>query len=286
MTTRTRFRRPVADEPDALAGYHYDFSNDFYRLWLDPTMTYSCAYFRSGDETLEEAQIAKLDLAFRKVGLERGHRLLDVGCGWGAAAERAAVAYGARAVGLTLSANQFEYAQTRTRPDRELEYRLESWESYATSCDRIVSFGAFEHFTSGKYPAFFERCRELLPDDGRLLVQTITIGKPSRSIALRRFGYFLLTELVHGWAELPTPEAVVSQARLGGFELLHAESLRPHYAKTIGMWLASLIDQRQAAIAATNEKTFDNFVRYLEGSARYFESGETNIYQFLFSVAG
>lgn len=150
-------------------------------------MTYSCAYFATSQETLEQAQIAKVDLAFRKVGLQRGHRLLDIGCGWGAAAERAASSYDSSAVGLTLSRNQHGYALGRRRPGLALDYRLEGWETYREPCDRIVSFGAFEHFTVAKYPAFFARCRELLPDDGRLLLQTITVGKPSQSFELLRF---------------------------------------------------------------------------------------------------
>jgi cyclopropane-fatty-acyl-phospholipid synthase len=281
----TRRRRLAPSEIDVDAGFHYDFSNEFYALWLDPSMTYSCAWFPTGTESLEEGQAAKLDLAFRKVDLKPRHRLLDIGCGWGAAAARAAERYQADAVGLTLSANQFAYAQGRRRPDLALDYHLQSWETYSAPADRIVSFGAFEHFTSPKYPAFFTKCRELLPADGKLLVQSITIGRPSNSMALRRFAYFLLTELVRGWAELPTPEAVVTQARLNGFELLHVESLRPHYVRTISFWLEALVARRDEAVAATSVETYDKFVRYLEGSARYHESGETSVFQFLFGVA-
>lgn len=274
----------VAIKTDPHGGFHYEFSNEFYALWLDPTMTYSCAYFVTGDETLEQAQMAKVDLAFRKIGLQRGHRLLDVGCGWGAAAERAAAVHGASAVGLTLSANQHAYAQARRRPGLELDYRLEGWETYRERCDRIVSFGAFEHFTVPKYPAFFARCRELLPPDGRLLLQTITVGKPSRSFELLRFAYFLYTEMFRS-AELPRPEQVIKPAREEGLELLHAETMRLHYARTIEMWLQRLHARRDQAVAATSADVFDKFVRYLEGSARYHRGGETNIYQFLFGVA-
>jgi cyclopropane-fatty-acyl-phospholipid synthase len=113
-------------------------------------MTYSCAYFERPDMTLEEAQMAKVDLSFRKVGLVPGHRLLDIGCGWGATAERAVEQYGASAAGLTLSSSQYAYAIARRTPKPGREYRLEGWETYATPCDRIISFGAFEHFTSPK----------------------------------------------------------------------------------------------------------------------------------------
>jgi cyclopropane-fatty-acyl-phospholipid synthase len=284
-TTRRRSRSQLGPlETDANAGFHYEFSNEFYALWLDPSMTYSCAYFEREDESLEEAQLGKIDLAFRKVGLRTGHRLLDIGCGWGAAAARAAERYGASAIGLTLSHNQFDYAQGRVRPDLELEYRLEGWETYREPCDRIVSFGAFEHFTVPKYGAFFERCRSLLPPDGRLLLQTITVGKPSRSFELLRFAHFLYTELFQR-AELPRLEQVVGPAREAGLELLHAESLRPHYVRTIEAWLTNLRANQEAAVMATSRELYEKFLIYLAGVARYCRSGETNLYQFVFGMA-
>lgn len=279
------YRRSLApDQTDEDAGFHYEFSNEFYGLWLDSTMTYSCAFFERPEMSLEEAQMAKVDLAFRKVGLRSGHRLLDIGCGWGATAARAVERYGASAVGLTLSRNQHQYALRRVRGDVDLEYRLEGWETYEGPCDRIVSFGAFEHFTSPKYPAFFTRCRELLADDGRLLLQTITVGRPSRSFELLRFAYFLHKELFQR-AELPRPEQVVAPAREAGLELLHAESMRHHYVTTIEAWLANLEGNKAAAVALTNADLYEKFLVYLEGSARYFRTGETNIYQFLFGLA-
>jgi len=260
---------------------HYEVSNDFFKLWLDPSMTYSCAYFATGSESLEEAQMAKVDLAFRKAQLQRGDRLLDIGCGWGAAAERAAVQYGASAMGLTVSRMQLELARRRERPGLALSYRLEGWETYREPCDVIVSFGAFEHFSVAKYDAFFARCHEVLTDGGSMLIQTITIGKPSTSFKLFRYAYFLRKEFFPG-AELPPPEVVISYARRGGFELLHAESLRAHYCRTLDEWLGNLKANREAAIAATSEETYENFVRYLDGAAQYHRTGETNVYQFLF----
>ena len=273
-------------DPDGLApnpadGSHYDLSNDFYASFLDPSMTYSCAYFASGEESLEEAQMAKNDLAFRKLGLGRGQRILDVGCGWGAAAARAVELYGARAVGLTLSRNQYEYAVRRIRPGMDLEYRLQGWETYQAPFERIVSIGAFEHFTAPKYPAFFSRCHEMLTDDGLLLLHTITVGKPSRSFALLRFGYFVRSEIFAG-GELPRPEQVLGEARLAGFELLHAESLRPHYGRTIDLWLANLEARREQAVQAVGPAVLARFLLYLQGAQRYHAGGETDVYQFLF----
>ena len=267
--------------PTENGAVHYEVSNDFFKLWLDPTMTYSCAYFATGSESLEEAQMAKVDLAFRKAQLQRGDRLLDIGCGWGAAAERAAVQYGASAVGLTVSQMQLELARRRERSGLALSYRLEGWETYREPCDVIVSFGAFEHFSVAKYEAFFARCHEVLSDGGSMLIQTISIGKPSTSFKLFRYAHFLRKEFFPG-AELPPPEVVVSHARLGGFELLHAESLRPHYVRTLDEWLANLKANREAAIAATSEEMYAKFVRYLDGAAQYHRTGETNVYQFLF----
>lgn len=279
------YRRALApDETDENAGFHYEFSDEFYALWLDPTMMYSCALFATPGISLEEAQMAKVDLAFRKLGLHIGHRLLDVGCGWGATAARAVERYGASAVGLTLSRNQLEYARRRVTDGLSLEFRLQGWETYHDKCDRIVSFGAFEHFTSPKYPAFFARCRELLADDGRLLLQTITVGKPSRSFELLRFAYFLHTELFQR-AELPRPEQVIGPAREAGLELLHVESLRPHYVRTLEAWMTNLEDNRKPAIELTGQALYDKFMVYLDGSARYFRSGETNVHQFLFGLA-
>jgi cyclopropane-fatty-acyl-phospholipid synthase len=269
---------------NAEAAFHYETSNDFFKLWLDPTMTYSCAYFATGSESLEEAQMAKLDRAFEWVELRRGDRLLDIGCGWGAAAERAAERYGASAVGLTVSSQQFELARRRERPGLALSYRLEGWESYREPCDVIVSFGAFEHFQVPQYDAFFTRCHELLPDGGPMLIQTITIGRPSTSFKLFRYAHFLRKEIYPG-AELPPPEVVVSHARLSGFELVQAESLRTHYSRTLEEWLANLEANREEAIATTSEETYAKVVRYLDGAAQYHRTGETNAYHFLFRTS-
>ena len=268
---------------DTEAAFHYDTSNEFFRLILDPSMTYSCAYFATGSESLEDAQMAKLDRAFEWVNLRPGQRLLDIGCGWGAAAERAVDRYGASAVGLTVSPEQLEIARQRERPGLALSYRLEGWETYREPCDVIVSFGAFEHFKSAHYDAFFARCHELLPEGGPLLIQTITIGKPSTSFKLFRYAHFLRKEIYPG-AELPPPELVVAHARFNGFELIKAESLRPHYVRTLDAWLANLVANRDAAIAATSEEMYAKNVRYLEGASEYHRTGETNVYHYLFSA--
>lgn len=259
---------------------HYDLSDDFFKLYLDPTMTYSCAYFPTAKETLEEAQIAKIDLSLGKLKLKPGERLLDIGCGWGSTARRAHKKYGAKVVGLTLSKNQFEYARQMAKGMDASEFRLEGWETYHEPCDKIVSIGAFEHFTPPKYDAFFARCKELLPENGLMLLHTITTGKPNRTFTFLRWTHFIITNIFPG-GRLPDLERVVSHSRLGGFELLHAESLRLHYAHTLDLWAANLERNRDKAIRLTSEETCKTYMKYLTSCADYFRSGEINVYQFL-----
>src|ERR1700750_2475901 len=138
----------------------YDISDDFFGLFLDPTWVYTCAYFERDDMTLQEAQLAKLDLALDKLNLEPGMTLLDVGCGWGGALQRAVEKFDVKVIGITLSRNQFEYSKNRLAKiptDRTVEVRLQGWEEFEDRVDRIVTIGAFEAFKSERYPAFFAR---------------------------------------------------------------------------------------------------------------------------------
>ncbi len=159
---------------------HYDLSDDFYRLFLDPTQTYSCAYFERDDITLEEAQIAKIDLSLGKLDLKPGMTLLDVGCGWGATMKRAIEKYDVNVIGLTLSKNQHDYVEQRfaeSDSPRTKRVLLEGWEQFHEPVDRIVSIGAFEHFGADRYDDFFKKTYQALPADGKMLLHTIS--KPS-----------------------------------------------------------------------------------------------------------
>src|ERR1700716_3611385 len=156
---------------------HYDLSDEFFRLWLDPTQTYSCAYFERDDMTLEEAQLAKIDLALGKLGLEPGMTLLDVGCGWGSTMMRAIERYDVNVVGLTLSENQkahVEKVSAESDSPRSKRVLLRGWEQFDEPVDRIVSIGAFEHFGFDRYDAFFKMANDVLPDDGIMLLHSIT----------------------------------------------------------------------------------------------------------------
>ena len=206
--------------------------------------------------------------------------MLDIGCGWGSTAMRAHEKYGSKLVGLTLSKNQFAYENRLAQGKNGLEFRLEGWETYNEPCDKIVSIGAFEHFTPAKYEAFFARCKGLLGKDGLMLLHTITTGSFQKTFAFLRWTHFLLTHIFPG-GRLPDPEQVVSHSRLAGFELLHAESLRLHYARTLDLWAGNLERNRAEAIKVTSEETYKTYMKYLRSCAPYFRSAEINVFQFL-----
>ncbi|MFN3007577.1 cyclopropane mycolic acid synthase family methyltransferase [Mycolicibacterium wolinskyi] len=269
---------------------HYDLSDEFFRLFLDPTQTYSCAYFERPDMTLEEAQLAKIDLSLGKLGLQPGMTLLDVGCGWGATLRRAVERYDVNVVGLTLSRNQqahvarsFEDLAT----DRTRRVLLEGWEKFDESVDRIVSIGAFEHFGADRYDDFFRMAYTALPDDGVMMLHTIV--KPSgeefaaRGLALTmrrlRFFKFIMDEIFPG-GELPYVAQVEEHARRAGFRVDRVQSLRPHYAQTLDIWAATLRDRKDEAIALQSEEMYERYMKYLTGCAELFREGYTDVCQF------
>ncbi len=159
--------------------FHYDISNDFFKLWQDPNQIYSCAYFERDDMTLEEAQMAKIDLSLGKLGLQPGMTLVDIGCGWGATIMRAVEKYDVNVIGLTLS-REPEAAHrglwfANSDSKRRMEVRLQPWEEFDEPVDRVVSIGAFEHFGFNKYDDYFKKTFNLMPDDGVMLLHTIII---------------------------------------------------------------------------------------------------------------
>ena len=267
---------------------HYDLSNDFFALFLDPSMTYSCAYFEPPDVTLEQAQRNKIDLALGKLDLRRGHRLLDIGCGWGATVRRAVEHYGATAVGLTLSRNQHDLARQRLADlgDRA-GIRLQGWEEFDEPVDRIVSIGAFEHFREERFAAFFEKCHRLLPADGRLLLHTIVKRSLAELDALGLelthedvlFNKFILKAIFPGGQLRPT-DVVRRYAEAGGFRVERVHSLQLHYARTLDAWSANLAAARDRAVALASPEVYDTYQRYLTGCARYFRSGHLDVVQF------
>jgi cyclopropane-fatty-acyl-phospholipid synthase len=269
---------------------HYDLSDDFFRLFLDPSQTYSCAYFERDDMTLEEAQQAKVDLALGKVGLQPGTTLLDVGCGWGSTMRRAIEKYDVNVIGLTLSKNQAAHVQKmfdELDSPRTKRILLEGWEQFDEPVDRIVSIGAFEHFGHDRYDDFFKMAHEALPDDGVMLLHTITgltgpqmveRGMPL-TVELVEFFKFIKTEIFPGgW--VPTIEMVEERSAKAGFTLTRRQSLQPHYARTLDLWAEALETHKSQAIEIQSEEVYERYMKYLTGCANLFRIGYTDINQF------
>jgi cyclopropane-fatty-acyl-phospholipid synthase len=274
---------------------HYDLSDDFFRLFLDPSQTYSCAYFERDDMTLEEAQQAKVDLALGKLGLQPGMTLLDVGCGWGSTMRRAIEKYDVNVIGLTLSKNQAGHVQKMfdeldndsQRQPRTKRILLAGWEEFDEPVDRIVSIGAFEHFGHDRYDDFFKMAYQALPDDGVMLLHTITgltgpqmieRGMPL-TFELARFMKFIVTEIFPG-GRLPSIEKVEDHSSKAGFTLTRRQSLQPHYAKTLDHWAAALEAHKSQAIEIQPEEVYERYMRYLTGCARGFRVGYIDVNQF------
>jgi cyclopropane-fatty-acyl-phospholipid synthase len=269
---------------------HYDLSDEFFALFLDPTRTYSCAYFERDDMTLEEAQLAKVDLSLGKLGLKPGMTLLDIGCGWGTTIVRALERYDVNVVGLTLSRNQQAHVQQRLDKhpsQRSKRVLLQGWEQFDEKVDRIVSIGAFEHFGRDRYVDFFKMAYEALPADGVMLLHTII--KPSddefaeRGLPITmtkiRFMKFIMDEIFPG-GDLPSAKVVEEHAKRAGFDLKLVQQLRLHYARTLDTWAAALESHRDEAIAIQSQEVYDRYMKYLTGCADLFREGYTDVAQF------
>ncbi len=269
---------------------HYDLSDDFYRLFLDPSQTYSCAYFERDDMTLEEAQLAKIDLSLGKLGLQPGMTLLDVGCGWGATLRRAIEQYDVNVIGLTLSKNQAAHVQKSfdaLDSPRSKQVRLQGWEQFHEPVDRIVSIGAFEHFGFDRYGDFFKMAYEVLPAGGTMLLHTIVIPTVEElkqrqiktTMTLIRFVKFIMDEIFPG-GRLPSVALVEELATTAGFEVARVQSLRLHYARTLDIWAAALEARKDEAIAIQSDEVYQRYIKYLTGCADLFRQGNTDVCQF------
>ncbi len=286
--SRDPTREPHSKREDREAiQHHYDVSNEFYALWLDPRMIYSCGYFHHEDDTLEKAQLQKLDHICTKLGLRAGERFLDIGCGWGALVMRAAEKYGVRATGITLSENQYRLARERIRAAGLQERCTVILQDYRDMpgegvFDKIASVGMFEHVGLRNLPVYFSVVRRLLRERGLFLNHGITSADP-RNRAVGLGGGEFIGRYVFPKGELPHLHRAVHDMSEQDLEVHDVESLRAHYAKTLGLWSERYEQSMEAAVAASSERTARIWRVYLAGCAHAFEQGWVSIYQVLAS---
>lgn len=281
-------RRHSKRSDHAAISFHYDLSNDFYRLWLDEEMVYSCAYFETPDDSLGQAQRNKLDHICRKLRLHPGDRFLDVGCGWGALVCWAARNYGVRAHGITLSQRQLDYARQRVEKlglqdlvTVELrDYRELPGEAVY---DKVSSVGMFEHVGLANLPLYTANVHRVLRPGGLFLNHGITHD-------VEGWNHTVETEFINRYVfpdgELDTVSNIQRGMERAGFEIHDVEALRPHYALTLRHWARRLEDAHEQAVREVGETVYRVWRLYMAACALEFEDGGTGIYQILASHRG
>jgi cyclopropane-fatty-acyl-phospholipid synthase len=277
---RTRARRNDKD----YIQFHYDLGNDFYQLFLDPEMQYSCGYFNDWNNSLEQAQRDKMEMICRKLRLAPGERLLDIGCGWGGLICYAAQHYGVQAHGVTLSQAQFDFAQEKIHclglEDR-VTVELRDYATLKGKYDKIASIGMYEHVGVANYPTYFGKLNSLLRDRGILLNHGITRpAKPNK----RRFRRIrpeqrLILKYIFPGGELDHIGHTCESLENSRFEVHDAEDWREHYARTTRLWCQRLSARRDEAIALIGPERYRLWVAYLAGVSFAFLDGSARIYQ-------
>lgn len=265
--------------------YHYDLSNDFYRLWLDRDMVYSCAYFETGSEDLDTAQQAKLRHLCRKLRLQPGEHLLDVGCGWGGLARFAAREFGARVLGITLSSEQLRLARERVAAEglrdrvqlELLDYRDLPGDG---RFDKVVSVGMFEHVGHANLPLYFTTLYKAVKPGGLVMNHGITAKHTDGRPVGRGAGEFI-DRYVFPHGELPHLATAVARMSEAGLEVVDVESLRLHYARTLRFWSERLEQRLDEAAQLVSERALRIWRLYLAGCAYGFEREWINLHQIL-----
>jgi cyclopropane-fatty-acyl-phospholipid synthase len=285
---RRGLRRHTKTRDASSISHHYDVSNDFYRLVLGPSMTYSCATYTSDADSLEQAQHNKYELVCRKLDLAPGKRLLDVGCGWGSMVIHAAKHHGVHAVGVTISQEQYAYARQAVLDaglEDRVEIRLQDYRDIADGpFDAISSIGMFEHVGLSRTEEYLTRLKGLLRVEGRLLNHQI--GRPPGNIRLGRERTDLnprgfVQRYVFPDGELLQVGTLVNAMQEVGFEVRHVESLREHYARTLRFWGQNLEDNWTRAATMVGEGRTRVWKLYMAGSAVLFDQNKLQIHQVL-----
>jgi len=272
------YRGTLSRSPKNIS-YHYDLGNDFYALYLDDTMTYSCAYFKDEDDSLEQAQLNKYEHIARKLMLEPGESLVDIGCGWGGMLIYAAQNYNINGVGVTLSENQYKYANQKIEElglkDR-IKVLCQDYRKLDGKFDKMVSIGMFEHVGKKYIPVFMSKVAGLLKEGGIGLLHTI--GKDRPSASLHWFNKYIFPG-----GYLPTLSETVHEMGDKGFSVLDVENLRMHYARTLEEWVRNY----ERNVEKVRQMFDESFVRrwrlFLHSSIAGFKYGENRVFQILFS---
>ncbi len=273
------------DTDAAAISYHYDLSNEFYQLWLDKDMAYSCAYFQTGTETLEQAQQAKFEHLCRKLRLQPGEYLLDVGCGWGGLSRYAAREYGVKVFGITLSKEQLALARERVKAEgleHLVELQLLDYRDLPQDgrFDKVVSVGMFEHVGHANLQVYCEKLFGAVREGGLVMNHGITAKHTDGRPVGRGAGDFI-ERYVFPHGELPHMAMMSARISEAGFEVVDVESLRLHYAKTLDFWSKRLEDNLDKAATMVPEQALRIWRLYLAGCSYAFAHGWINIHQIL-----
>jgi len=264
--------------------FHYDIGNDFYALFLDPEMQYSCAYFTDWDNSLEQAQQDKLEMICRKLRLQPGERFLDIGCGWGGLLCHAARVHGVQAHGVTLSQAQHDFTVEKVRRlglEDRVTVELRNYESLDGEYDKIASIGMYEHVGIANYPTYFGKLNSLLRDRGMFLNHGITL-RAKRSRRKRRKippEKRLLLKYIFPGSELDHIGHSLAATEVEGFEIHDVECWREHYGLTCQLWHQRLIANEDKAIAQIGREKYRMWLAYLAGASFAFQDGALGIYQ-------
>lgn len=268
--------------------FHYDLSNEFYALFLDPEMLYSCAYFKSWDNDIALAQHDKLEIICRKLRLKPGDKFLDIGSGWGGLICHAAQHYGVEAYGVTLSQRQFDYAQEKIKRlglEERVHVELKDYNDLEGRFDKIASIGMYEHIGLANIPAYMKKVRGLLEKDGLFLNHAISrrAKKSARGWKRMRPEQKAIAKYIFPGGELDHIGHSVQAMEMAGFEVQDVEALREHYALTTQLWCERLTAQREQAIAEIGAEKYRIWVAYLAGVSLAFSRGTLRLYQTLAS---
>lgn len=280
-------RRRTSDNKDFIQ-FHYDLSNDFYALFLDPEMVYSCAYFTDWDNDIATAQRDKLDMICRKLRLKPGERLLDIGSGWGGLVCHAAKAYGVRAHGITLSEEQLAFAREKVKRlglEGQVTFELTDYSQVSGRYDKIASIGMYEHIGLKNIPAYMSKVRSLLTDDGLFLNHAIARRAPKPSALGRRLRpeQKAIAKYIFPGGELDDIGHTLVAMERAGFEVQDVEAWRLHYARTCRLWCERLTARAEEAIAHVGEDKYRIWVAYLAGVSIAFSRGTLRLFQTLVS---